>query len=95
VSSIINDDDIIADNHVDSIMQEGMTFTIGMHFAVIFITEVSMLMQMFDYLPVLNCLVITYTSQISQYSENHFSESYIWVQKKNIFEAHTIDAELI
>jgi len=32
---------IIADNNVDSIMQEGMTFTVGMHFTDIFITDIS------------------------------------------------------
>jgi len=32
---------IFSDNHVNSIMQEGMTFTIGMSFAVTFVMEVN------------------------------------------------------
>jgi len=32
---------MFSDNHVNSIMQEGMTFTVGMCLAVTFVTEVN------------------------------------------------------
>ena len=32
---------MFSDNHVNSIMQEGMTFTVGMYLAVTFVTEVN------------------------------------------------------
>jgi len=41
---------MIADNDVDYIMQEGMTFTVGMSFAVIFIAEANIHICMYSYI---------------------------------------------